>query len=62
MVDVAKFQVFLVAAETENFSAMAHQLGLGQPAISCRTQSLEPKLGEIVRACRETRRTDRDRA
>ena len=41
MVDVGKLQVFLAAAETENFSAAARRLGLSQPAISFRIQSLE---------------------
>ena len=41
MVDVQAMQVFLAAAETENFSAAAHRLGLSQPAISFRIHSLE---------------------
>ena len=44
MVDVGKLQVFLAAAETENFSAAARRLGLSQPAISFRIQSLEAEL------------------
>lgn len=44
MVDVGKLQVFLIAAETENFSSSTRRLGLSQPAISFRIQSLESEL------------------
>jgi DNA-binding transcriptional LysR family regulator len=40
MVDIGNLQVFLAAAETENLSMAARRLGVSQPAISFRIQSL----------------------
>ena len=45
MLDVYEMKVFLVAAETENFSEAARQLILTQPAVSIQIRSLEKKLG-----------------
>ena len=45
MLDVYEMKVFLVAAETENFSEAARQLSLTQPAVSMQIRSLEKKLG-----------------
>ena len=45
MLDVYELKVFLVAAETENFSEAARQLNLTQPAVSMQIRSLEKKLG-----------------
>ncbi|CAG0950497.1 partial HTH-type transcriptional regulator TdfR, partial [Anaerolineae bacterium] len=44
MIQVRELQVFIMAAETENFSAAARNLRLSQPAISFQIQSLEKKL------------------
>ena len=44
MLDVYELNVFLVAAETENFSAAARQLNLTQPAVSMQIRALERKL------------------
>lgn len=40
-----ELQVFLAAAETENFSAAARRLGVSQPAISMQVKALEDRLG-----------------
>ncbi len=45
MLDVYELNIFLTAAETENFSQAARQLSLTQPAVSMQVQSLEKKLG-----------------
>ena len=45
MLDVYELKIFLVAAETENFSEAARQLNLTQPAVSMQIRSLEKKLG-----------------
>ena len=45
MLDVYELNVFLVAAETENFSEAARHLNLTQPAVSMQIRSLEKKLG-----------------
>ncbi len=44
MVEVHELQVFLAAAEEENFSAAARKLHLSQPAISFQIQGLEQRL------------------
>jgi DNA-binding transcriptional LysR family regulator len=44
MLDWHDLQVFIVAAELENFSAAAHELHLSQPAITQRIRSLEKQL------------------
>jgi len=44
MLDLFELQVFLVAAETENFSATGRILGISQPAVSGHIQSLEQRL------------------
>lgn len=41
----SELQVFLVAAETENFSETGRRLGLSQPAVSMQIKSLEATLG-----------------
>lgn len=45
MLDVYELNVFLIAAETENFSEAARQLNLTQPAVSMQIRALEKKLG-----------------
>jgi DNA-binding transcriptional LysR family regulator len=45
MLDVYELNVFLTAAETENFSEAARQLHLTQPAVSMQIRALEKKLG-----------------
>lgn len=45
MLDVYELNVFLTAAETENFSEAARQLSLTQPAVSMQIRALEKKLG-----------------
>lgn len=45
MLDVYELNVFLAAAETENFSEAARHLNLTQPAVSMQIRSLEKKLG-----------------
>lgn len=44
MIEVNELQVFLAAAEEENFSAAARKLHLSQPAISFQIQGLERRL------------------
>lgn len=44
MLDVYELNVFLTAAETENFSEAARQLNLTQPAVSMQIKALERKL------------------
>jgi len=45
MLDWHDLQVFVVAAEVENFSAAAQELHLSQPAVTQRIRSLEKQLG-----------------
>jgi len=45
MLDVHELNIFVTAAETENFSEAARQLNLTQPAVSMQMRSLEKKLG-----------------
>jgi DNA-binding transcriptional LysR family regulator len=45
VLDIYELNIFLTAAETENFSQAARQLNLTQPAISMQVQALEKKLG-----------------
>jgi len=45
MLNVYELNIFLVSAETENFSQAARQLNLTQPAVSMQVQALEKQLG-----------------
>jgi DNA-binding transcriptional LysR family regulator len=45
MLDLYELQVFLAAAETENFSEAGRRLQLSQPAVSMQIRSLETHLG-----------------
>jgi len=45
MLNNYELNIFLVAAETENFSQAARQLNLTQPAVSMQVQALEKQLG-----------------
>ena len=45
MLDWHNLQVFVVAAEVENFSVAAQELNLSQPAVTQRIRSLEKQLG-----------------
>ena len=45
MLNMDNLQVFVMAAETENFSRAAQQLHMSQPAVSQQIQSLEQHLG-----------------
>ncbi len=45
MLDWHELQVFVVAAELENFSAAAQELNLSQPAVTQRIRALEQRLG-----------------
>jgi DNA-binding transcriptional LysR family regulator len=45
MLMAPEIQVFLLAAETENFSEVARRLGISQPAVSMRIKALEEALG-----------------
>jgi len=45
VLDIYELNIFLAAAETENFSEAARQLNLTQPAVSMQIRSLEKKLG-----------------
>lgn len=44
MLDMHELKIFLVAAETQNFSEAARQLNLTQPAVSMQMKALEKKL------------------
>ncbi|HEY6042437.1 MAG TPA: LysR substrate-binding domain-containing protein [Anaerolineae bacterium] len=44
MIEVHEMQVFLAAAEEENFSAAARKLHLSQPAVSFQIQAIEQRL------------------
>jgi DNA-binding transcriptional LysR family regulator len=45
MLNIHEMNVFLAAAETQNFSEAARQLHMTQPAVSMQVQSLEQRLG-----------------
>ncbi len=45
MLNIHELQVFLVAAETENFSETGRRLNISQPAVSMQIRSLEQTLG-----------------
>lgn len=45
MLNIHEMNVFLTAAETQNFSEAARQLHMTQPAVSMQIQSLEQRLG-----------------
>jgi DNA-binding transcriptional LysR family regulator len=45
MLNIHELQVFLVAAETENFSEAGRRLNISQPAVSMQIRSLETALG-----------------
>lgn len=45
MLDAHQLNIFLVAAELENFSQAARRLNLSQPSVSAQIQSLERRLG-----------------
>lgn len=45
MLDLASLQIFVVAAETENFTRSAQRLHMSQPAVSQHIQALEQHLG-----------------
>jgi len=45
MLNIHEINVFLTAAETQNFSEAARQLHMTQPAVSMQIQSLEQRLG-----------------
>jgi DNA-binding transcriptional LysR family regulator len=45
MLNIHEMNVFLMAAETQNFSEAARQLHMTQPAVSMQIQSLEHRLG-----------------
>lgn len=45
MLNINEMQVFLIAAETENFSEAGRRLNISQPAISMQIRSLEETLG-----------------
>ncbi len=60
MLNLHELQVFLVAAETENFSETGRHLNLSQPAVSMQIRSLEKQLGVelFYRAGRHIRLTE----
>lgn len=64
MLDVYELNIFLVAAETENFSEAARQLNLTQPAVSMQIRALEKKLDVTLfkRAGRSLSLTEQGRA
>jgi len=45
MLDAHQLNIFLIAAELENFTKAAHHLNLSQPSVSAQVQSLERRLG-----------------
>lgn len=45
MLNIYEINIFLTAAETQNFSEAARQLHMTQPAVSMQIQSLEQRLG-----------------
>jgi DNA-binding transcriptional LysR family regulator len=64
VLDVYELNIFLMAAETENFSQAARQLNLTQPAVSMQIQTLEKKLGVMLfhRAGRTLNLTEQGKA
>lgn len=48
MLNIHEMNVFLAAAETQNFSEAARQLHMTQPAVSMQIQSLEQLLGVLL--------------
>lgn len=46
MLDPRQLQIFIIAAETQNFSLAAKKLNLSQPSITQNIQSLESQIGE----------------
>ncbi len=48
MLELYELQIFLIAAETENFSETARILNLSQSAVSAHIQTLEEKLGILL--------------
>lgn len=64
MLDTHQLNVFLVAAETLNFTQAARLLHMSQPSVSQHIQSLEQSLGQslFVRAGRHMELTDAGRA
>jgi DNA-binding transcriptional LysR family regulator len=60
MLDVHQLNVFLVAADTLNFTRAARQLHLSQPSVSQHIQSLEQSLGQqlFIRSGRRIELTD----
>jgi DNA-binding transcriptional LysR family regulator len=64
MLDIYELNVFLIAAETENFSEAARQLSLTQPAVSMQIRTLEKKLDVKLfhRAGRSLSLSERGRA
>ncbi len=48
MIEVHELQIFIAAAEEENFSAAARRLHLSQPAISFQIQALEQRLKTLL--------------
>lgn len=45
MLNIHEMQIFLIAAETENFSEAGRRLNISQPAVSMQIRSLEESLG-----------------
>ncbi len=45
MLNIHEMQVFLIAAETENFSETGRRVNISQPAVSMQIRSLETRLG-----------------
>ena len=45
MLNVHELQIFLIAAETENFSEAGRRLNISQPAVSMQIRALETMLG-----------------
>jgi len=45
MLDTHQLNIFVIAAELENFTEAAHHLNLTQPSVSAQVQSLERRLG-----------------
>jgi DNA-binding transcriptional LysR family regulator len=45
MLNIHELQVFMAAAETENFSEAGRQLSISQPAVSMQIRALETRLG-----------------
>ena len=64
MLELHELQVFLVAAETENFSEAGRILQVSQPAVSAQIQALEQRLNTQLfdRAGRNIRLNEMGRA